>query len=337
MRSQRLFLGSSVMALFLWAMALAANEEANVSVDIRDQITEKDLRAARAALEPYFLEELPDPLELVYALATGEYRVLVVEFDLQDSRYGDGARYTIHVVSKLESPTWQLSQINVRSQRSLPGHDDPVLIQGAVDSGTLDEVVDHVTRFWSKSRAGSMKVVHVASNLLPPLRSAPEPLRGKTPNEVYSVGVEGLEPLAPPEPSGATIAIASNAGSRFSVRLERDENDDFVVTEVHSSGYPPNDTGRLDLLRQNIERPIDAQERESRRSAARAVLPDDLRNAHLDVAWITLNGQNDHMVFQNFDVQGPGNGRMFSVNCTRVSGTDEPWQCVYQDMSSFLK
>ncbi len=213
-----------------------------IAKDIHEEITDRDLSAVRMALEAHFLDALPEAVELLSAHEIDGKRSLHVGFDLPSNRYGENARYVIDLASKSEEEPWTLGQIIIHSQHTVPGYDDPTSAFGALELDTVTELVEHVSRFWTTSGAGPMKIAGVSSNALPPLRLPPEALQGQVSEVVYSVHVSSLEPAKPYIPPGSESAdfriALTSPNSVFSIWLKRDERGQLVTTDVYPSQRP---------------------------------------------------------------------------------------------------
>jgi hypothetical protein len=251
--------------------------EQTIAKDIHEEITDRDLSAVRMALEAHFLDALPKAVELLSAHEIDGKRSLHVGFDLPGNRYGENARYVIDLASKSEGEPWTLGQIIIHSQHTVPGYDDPISAFGALEPNTVAELVEHVSRFWTTTGVGPMKVAGVSSNALPPLRMPPEALQGLVSEVVYSVHVNSLEPAKPYIPPGsesADFGIAlTSPNSVFSIWLKRDERGQLITTDVDPMGFPVTDPDRLELLRSHVEQPRDPGDAQQRMDAARAVIP----------------------------------------------------------------
>lgn len=310
-----------------------------VAKDIRDQITEKDLRAIRAVLETHFLEPVPEGIELHSAIEFNGTRVLHMGLDFPSDKFGENSKYVIDLASESEGKPWKLGQIMIHSEQTVSGHDDPVSVLGALERDTVAELVEHVSRFWTKSGAGPMKIAGVSSNALPPLRLLPDSLQGKEASVVYVVHVSSLEPVKPyippgSESAGLVIAITSS-NSVFSIWLRRDERGQLVTTDVYPTGFPITDPDRLELLRSQFEQPRGPGETQQRMNAAWSVVPETARAVEVQGTLMMLHGQMESFMMNFPQVQVSDRRRASGmVNCVRVAGTDAPWRCSYQVMSA---
>ena len=333
--------------LLLWISELAQESSGGeetvlkqtVAKDIRDQITEKDLRAIRAVLETHFLEPVPEGIELHSAIEFNGTRVLHVGLDLPSDQFGENSKYVIDLASEFEGKPWKLDQIMVHSEQTVSGHDDPISVMGALEQDTVVELVEHASRFWITSGAGPMKISSVSSNALPPLRLPPESLQGKVPWAIYIVHVSSLEPVKPyihPGSESANIAIASmSSDSTFSIWLKRDERGQLVTTDVYSTGFPVTDPDRLELLRGHVEQRSEPSVAQQRMEAALAVVPETARAVEMQGTWMMLHGQMESFMMHFPEAQVSDRRRASGmVNCVRVAGTDAPWHCSYQVMSA---
>lgn len=310
-----------------------------IARDIRDEITDQDLRAVRAVLEAHFLEPLPEAIELHSALDINVGRFLHVGFDLPGDRFGENAKYVIGLGSKSEAEPWTLVRIMIHSQHTVSRYGDPISAFGALEPDTVAELVEYVSRFWTTSGAGPMNIVGVSSNALPPLRVPPEALQGHVPEVVYSVHVSSLEPVKPYIPPGsesADFGIAlTSSNSVFSIWLKRDEHGQLVTTDVYPSGFPVTDPDRLELLRSHLEQPSDPSVAQQRMDAAQAVVPETARSTEMQGMSMMLDGQTEIFMAHYSEAQVSDRRQATSmVSCGRVAGTDTPWQCSYQVMSA---
>ncbi len=310
-----------------------------IAKDIRDEIADRDLGAVRAVIEGHFFEPLPETVEVQSALDINGGRYLHVGFDHPGNRFGESAKYVIGLGSKSEGKPWTLNQIMIHSQHAVPGYDDPISVIGALEPDTVAELVEHVSRFWTTSEAGPMKIAGVSSNALPPLRLQPESLQGQVPEVVYSVHVSSLEPAKPYIPPGsesAGLAIAlMSSNSVFSIWLKRDDRGQLVTTDVYPSGFPVTDPDRLELLRSHVEQPSGPADAQQRMDAALAVVPETARSTEMQGMSMMLDGQTKIFLAHYPEVQVSDRRQATSmISCGRVAGTDTPWQCSYRVMSA---
>lgn len=345
MKSGLLALLSSV--LLLWVSVLAqetsTGEEAvlkqAVTKDIRDNISDRDLEAVRVVLEAHFIEPLQEGLELHGAMDINGMRVLHVGFDFPVDRFGENTKCIVTVGSESEGNLWKLDEITIHSELTLPGHDDPISVVGAVEPNTVAELIEHVSEFWSTSDAGQMKISAVTSNALPPLLAPPELLQGAVPDVIYNVHVRSLEPVKPHIHQGsesANLVIASmSSDSVFSVWLKRGDRGQLVTTDVHPTSIPGDDPDRLAALREHIEERSDASAAQQRIDAARAVVPETARGVEFEGTMMMLQGQMELFIGQLPKMQVSDRREASgNVDCARVAGTDAPWRCSYHATSA---
>ncbi|MEM7704816.1 MAG: hypothetical protein AAF358_04645 [Pseudomonadota bacterium] len=300
------------------------------SADITDQITEQVSDEIRHLLERYFFESL-EAMELTLAVASGGRRTVGFRFAGPSGELGVDTEVHVLVYSIDDAP-WEVSEINLYGEYLLPGENDPISFVGAFTPESLGEVVDHSRRFWSKTGGGEIKIEQVATNRLPPLRSLPAYLEGKSPRDVYSVSASSVEPPPLPEVAHNTAMIGISGGSSLTLRLERAIDDSLAVTDANAGIYPNPNPSLLRLIQANLERPLNQKETTERMTAARAVLPERLREADVDLGWILLRGQWDQLFCHVEADQDPGKFVIHQLHCSRLAGTDEPWRCGYLEI-----
>lgn len=301
------------------------------SREITQLITEVQLQDIRSVIEPYFDGPL-DSLELGGAYEVGERRLVSLSLKVRQSQPGPADTFYVRVDSQRYGP-WVLAQLTKHREHQIPGVSKPVAVVGEISPESLLALIDHVRQFWAKAGAGELAINGVATNLLPPLRKTLPYLDGKNAREVYSVAVTSLEPPPLPNTDGNALILGSSVGSAFNVRLESMPDGSLAVLEVHPSGYPANDPHKLALLNRYVDRPLSQEEHLARTSAARAVLPDALKDIELTLAWLMLDGQWESIHYQIQTAHTPGELVDRFVYCGRIAGTDDSWQCQYTDRS----
>lgn len=307
--------------------------EQTIAADISSEIGDEDRAVVRETLSRYLVDAVPEAMRMEGAAAFKDLKTLQVGFDCPDDSFGKGAKYSVTFVQKSSGEPWTLGDISIQGQHVLPGYDKPIFSIGALESETVAEVVEHVSRFWEKSGAGRMQISAVASNALPPLHSFPEEMGEMPGRAVYVAMVESLEPPKSYVPSigkrssGLGMNVASSSQSSI-VWLARDEGGGLVITDVQSGDGSLEGDPQLALLRSKVEQPDDPREVERGIDAARAVLPDRARDVDPRSTVRMLQGYFE-MLTVTFD-EAPISDRrraMPMVFCRRAAGTEASWRC----------
>ncbi len=331
------------LAGLLVALALVASAPSCVSetaplsksIDIRDEITASEMAGFRDLLANFFYQPIPEKLELSGAVQHGDRKFAVLTFDSPDPQSGLPYSTVARLHSSLAHPDWAVSEINFHSQRRLDSQNSDVSVIGEVSDEELREIAELVSNYWQSNVGGDAEILSIASNSLPKLRQLPEYLAGKTPSAVYSVTVVAIAPEVSDSSDTTSFRIASSAEFNVSFRLDRTSKGELILREVSSTAYPGADTMLLGRLRQGITDPTDEAELSSRRNAAHNALPEELQTEVLRDGWLIVEGPSENAAF--FLVAGgPSSGEVLKgvVNCGRVAGTQDPWQCAYQNLGS---